>query len=758
MCALKLKKEVKVKEYQWASLFPFPHTRSLAQSLKLPVLCFMLGCLVFDSAADEKSLEFQVDEKPATINVPRLGINLGEWVAWGSAQYPLNILKNPGFEGVIERAVVIVKASDERGFLDDTVWTARPDSFWAGARFEVKSGYQAGARGVLFDSVASGSQDLPQFMVQGKAPVLMPGDVVSLTRINDAALPEQWWFSKAPLPGQLSVDSHDKRPGSTGIRSLALKPYIGKPVEVMSYLDAIGDRAGKLLPVNGEWRIRFWMRETESGAKVTVRFRRLNGGSDVFFQESFQPTANWQFFERSFKTADKGAAGTLELNISSNSDSGRILLDDFELGPASQDKTTVFRPEVLSTLKQLRPGYLRDWQGQLGDTVDNRLADPFSRRPSRYRPGDGSAFSYNLDEFFQLAQTVGAQPWIIIAPTMGDEELGKLGRYLAKQTDVFHFNEMLVEFGNENWNTVFRPAGIPDYKAHGKAATRAFQQLLAGANNHPAIRTIVNGQYVNPWAALKMLEGTANAQALAVAPYFLFTLNKSDDPLAELFKQDDFLTEEIHAVQARGKELMVYEVNLHTTGGDAPSELRDRATTSAAAGSALAKRLMIALNLGVKRQCIYQLSQYDAFVEQTKGTRGLVKLWGVVRDLGETQRIRPTGLAMSMLNQALPADIHLVKNKAPDIDKDITLTAFRRENGWALAAVSAKPAMQNVTVNFPANKSKSSWRVLRLKSATPFSSNEDTEDVRIVEEPIIPRENSISFTINPFGFVMLISD
>ena len=113
---------------------------------------------------------------------------------------------------------------------------------------------------------------------------------------------------------------------------------------------------------------------------------------------------------------------------------------------------------------------------------------------------------------------------------------------------------------------------------------------------------------------------------------------------------------------------------------------------------------------------------------------------------------------MSMLNQALPADIHLVKNKAPDIEKDITLTAFRRENGWALAAVSAKPAMQNVTVNFPANKSKSSWRVLRLKSATPFSSNEDTEDVRIVEEPIIPRENSISFTINPFGFVMLISD
>jgi hypothetical protein len=111
-----------------------------------------------------------------------------------------------------------------------------------------------------------------------------------------------------------------------------------------------------------------------------------------------------------------------------------------------------------------------------------------------------------------------------------------------------------------------------------------------------------------------------------------------------------------------------------------------------------------------------------------------------------------------MLNQALPADIHLVKNKASEVDKDITLTAFHRDNGWAIAAVSAKPDMQNVTVNFPANKSKSSWRVLRLKSATPFSSNENTEDVRIVEEQIIAQEHSISFTINPFGFVMLISD
>ena len=721
-------------------------------------LCLALGLLISGTAAAENSLEFQIDEKPTTINVPRLGINLGEWVSWGASQYSVNVLKNPGFEGIIDRAIVIVKAADERGFLDDQTWTKRPDGFWAGARFEVRSGSEAGVQGILFDSLALGAQGLPQFIVRGKAPALAPGDVVSLTRINDVDLPGQWWFSKELLPGQLSMESRDKQPESPGLRSLAIKPQAGKPVEVISYLDGISDRAGKLLPVKGDWQLGFWIKETEPGAKVTVRFQRLNGGNAIFFQETFEPTSTWQRVERHFKAEDNGPAGTLELAITTAGDNGRVLLDDVNLGHQTKDTTTVFHPEVLAALQQLQPGYLRDWQGQLGDTFDNRLATPFARRSTRYRPGDGNAFIYSLEEFFNLAQTVGSQPWVIIPPTLGDEELRKLGHYLTEQIAVFHFNEMLVEFGNENWNSVFRPAGIPNHKAHGEAATRAFQQLLAGANNHPALQTIVNGQYVNPWAALKVLADAPNAQALAVAPYFLFKLDQADDPLLALFKQDDFLTEELNAVEKLGKELMVYEVNLHTTGGNADAELRDKATTSAAAGSALAKRLMSALNLGVKKQCIYQLAQYDAFVEQTQGNRGLVKLWGVVRDLAEAPRFRPTGLAMSMLNQALPGDIHLVKPKVGENDKDITLTAVHRANGWAIAVVSAKPETQKITITYPEQKSTAPWRVLSLTSATPLATNETAEEVRIVEQPITPEKNSISVTLKPYGFIVLVEN
>jgi hypothetical protein len=723
--------------------------------MKKPAILIL--CAFFLSSVEaDTGLQFQVDPQAMTSNSPRLGINLGDWSAWGASQLPINVLKNPGFEGIIDRAIIIVKAADAFGFSDNTVWTQRPDGFWAGAQYDVRSGAQAGTQGVLFDSLAVGKQKLPEFIVTGKAPALLPGDVVSLTRVNDKELPSQWWFSKDLLPGQLTVVSNDKRPGSPGVRALALKPLPGKPVEILSYLDAIGDRAGKLLPIKGIWKLCFWMRQTEPGAKITVSFRRLNGG-EAFYQETFQPTAQWQVFERSFNAQDNGAPGTLELSLRSEGNNGSIVLDDMELGSVSGSNASSFRPELLTVLKQLQPGYLRDWQGQLGDTFKNRAAILFARRASRYRPGEESSFSYNLEEFFQLAQAVGSQPWIIVPPTMGDQELRKLGQYLSSQIKAFHFKEMLVEFGNENWNSVFRPAGIPDYKAHGEAATRAFQQLMKGAKNHPAIRTIVNGQYVNPWLSLKFLDGVPNAHALAVAPYFLFKLDETDNLLTALFEQDDFYTETMAATLTRGKELMIYEVNLHTTLGNASSTTRELATTSSAAGAALARRLMTALNLGVKRQCLYTLAQYDAFIEPSPDKREIVKLWGVVRDLGDTQRFRPTGLVMAMLNQVLPADIHKVNSLDADVDKNITLTAFHNTKGWALAAVSAKAYQQKITIHFP-GKQQQLWRVLRLDSPSPTASNENNENVRIKEEHMISQNDTISLTIPAYGFVVMLAD
>ena len=47
--------------------------------------------------------EFKIDNGIIAGHVPRLGVNLGEWTAWGAAQLSRNVLLNQGFEGNIDR-------------------------------------------------------------------------------------------------------------------------------------------------------------------------------------------------------------------------------------------------------------------------------------------------------------------------------------------------------------------------------------------------------------------------------------------------------------------------------------------------------------------------------------------------------------------------------------------------------------------------------------------------------------------------------
>lgn len=111
---------------------------------------------------------------------------------------------------------------------------------------------------------------------------------------------------------------------------------------------------------------------------------------------------------------------------------------------------------------------------------------------------------------------------------------------------------------------------------------------------------------------------------------------------------------------------------------------------------------------------------------------------------------------MSMLNQALPADVHSVKSLTAD-DPGITLTALHATKGWwALAAVSGKAQAQQISVQMPVPKGAQTWRLLRLFSPSPTDSNEDQENVRIVEEQAVSENGRINLTVSPYGFVVVL--
>lgn len=712
------------------------------------------GITVREAAA----LHFQVDERVAVPEMKRVGLNLGSWTAWGAEQLCANVLKNPGFEGMIDRAIVIVGRAVPGRFSDDAGWLGRADGFWAGASYEVLSGRSAGRRGRLIDSHRTGEEKLPEYIAEDGTLLLGVGDVVSLTLISDEKLPALWWVPEQSA-GLIAVERNDRRPGSTGARSLALTPTAGRAAEIISYLDAISERAGKMLPVAGAWRLTFWSRAPSGGAQLYVEFGRAS--APLFLSKTVTVGRGWTKTTLDFEARDDGPAGLLGLRLQAGAGGGRLLLDDVELEPA-QAKPFPFRKEVVELLRRLRPGYLRDWQGQLGDTLANRLVNSFARRTARARPeaDEKAEFHYSLPDFLSLCKLVGANPWVIIPPAFTQDELKGLGRFLAARQKTDGFEEIVLEFGNENWNPLFRPGAIPDARAHGEAAQRAFVGIREGAGGHVPLKLVVNGQHANPEAALAFLRQTPSADVLAVAPYFFTSMRASvglDENLAALFAGDGGRLRGIsEAVGATGKELAVYEVNLHTTGGDATASKREPLTAGAAAGSALAKTLLDSMSLGARRQCVYAFAGYDAFADDGKK---LVKLWGVTRDLGETRRLRPQGLALMLINRAVGGDLYAYHMVDSVGDERVSLGVFRPEGMWTAAVASAASVARQISITFPADESETprTMRLLLLDAPSPTSTNEDREEVRIKEETVTVEHGTATFNLPAYGMAVLVS-
>jgi hypothetical protein len=409
---------------------------------------------------------------------------------------------------------------------------------------------------------------------------------------------------------------------------------------------------------------------------------------------------------------------------------------------------------MIEALKALRPGYLRDWQGQLGDTLKNRLAPIFARRPVRYNPdpqNDGQAFMYSLPDFLALCHMIGARPWIVVPTTFYDSEFAGLGDYLVAAQKIYRFSEIVVEFGNENWNGIFRSAGIQNPQVMGQAANRAFLLLRGSAGRSMPLHLVVNGFFANaPFGEQALLNAPA-ADAVDVAPYFFYTLG-ADEPeqqaLRAMMNWSD-MSGQLSPLQASaaraGKAVDVYEVNLSTTDGTAPSSQRNPLVAGTISGAALANRLIAGMYAGLRRQNVYDLAQYDY-----SSSAGEVRLWGILHDLATSAGFRPTGLALEMLNSAIAGDFHAV-NAAGGLE-GIDAAAFSTSAGWSLAIVSTESAPIQFSIELPSGGVRPS-RLLMLSAPSLTSSNESTPEVRIVETTLSP---ALHITIPAYGFIVLL--
>lgn len=658
--------------------------------LRRPVLAAMtLGLLAAaaTTAAAAAAPAVQLSPGEAVGELARIGVNLGGRTVWGAEQLMANVLRNPGFESVLDGALIIVADVNGASVLDDSRWTARPAGFWTGAAYEVLSGPAAGRRGRVIDNHRISDQAADTLALDPPVPMLRVGDVLAVQGQQDTTAAPLWWTQ-----GQV-LSTSEKRPGSLGRRSVRLSATPGRPAAVLHYLDNIGARAGKLLPVNGKWRLAVWLRASQPGTRVRLSFGRQGRPAWLDQVRSMAPGSGWRLEEITFDAQDDGPTGPLQLAITC--ESGEVLVDDVELGAAVAPQTGGFRAEVIDTLRAMRPGYLRDWQGQLADTPDNRAAAVMARHPIRYRPGEDEVqFAYSLDEFLALAADVGARPWLVLPATSTPAQARDFGALLRRAWQRHHFDEIVVEHGNEHWNSIFRPAGIAQPGVLAEVADRAFAALRQGAGPEVPLHRVIGTLYVDGSAAGRMMNLSRQSEGVAVAPYFLYRQDageNTDAVLDRALHEDIAPLRQASAAAAAAKRTVdVYEVNFHTTAGSASPAERDAVVTAPAAGAALMRRLLQSASAGVQRQAVYALAGYDTFTEGDP--RQLTQLFGITRDLTRMSNWRATGAAVQSLNRVLGGIAHRATcTGARAACADITALSLACGTRWAIVSAAAQP-------------------------------------------------------------------
>ncbi|MCB1112402.1 MAG: hypothetical protein KDK72_07095 [Chlamydiia bacterium] len=693
-----------------------------------------------------------VDENAHLPMTHRVGVNLGTWSTWGAEQLPCNIIMNPGFEGKRDRIIVIVSRVSDNSFFDERGLN-HPDGYWNGATYDIRTGPSAGKTGKIKQSYSTGPGDLPQYIVDGPMPELNDKDVIVLNQTHQDINPVAIWWIPRSAGNSIHVDPKEHRPGSEGVQSLVLEPRSGVLAEAQFYWDGIFERAGKLLMVNGPWRFSIWAKAESEGAALDINFQRLNG-TGPFLRKIVELTTDWEEYVYDFEGVDDGPPQFLKLGLTGLGQKVKIWLDDVSLCSIQQETPTPFRKDVVEALKEIRPYCIRDHQGQLGDSFENRIAPVYKRGAFRYRVAGGGPqwwFGYSNPDLLDLCEYVKSYPWIIMPPVYSDEECLAFGKFLAEHANKERFDEVYVEFGNENWNWIFRAAGIPYPKPCGEAADRAFRLIKEGAGNQVNLNAIINGQYAVPSLALQFLKYCKHADQLAVAPYYCYSLSAKqtdEKSLHALFADTDKPLKSVAAgVKELGKKLSVYEVNAHTTQGDADFAERNRVVAGAASGTALVRRLLQGVYNGAHPQNVFVLAGFDVGVANVDEW---ARLWGIYRDLSPTNRPRPTGLGMAMLNKVLGGSLHKVNS-----GEDITSAAFRTEKNWKAVFASENPSPVLVELTFPDDGRDLPGGMLYLDAISPFDTNEEYEGVRISEGDLTIDGRTVRFTIPAWGLVVL---
>lgn len=719
---------------------------------------------------------FRVTNQVILPNVTRLGINLGEQTYYDSGQMTKNLLyRNPGFEGMEYRSILHCLVGGTGSCIDSRHAFQWPAGFWDGARYDVLDGSASGQRGKVTTSGPSkdGGGSGYGLRLDGRA-AIGAGDWLAVSKEFPGDPASGWWPS---VQGGAHLEAERKDLSALTAGRQALRIEAGSPgqsAEIKSYFDTTEGRS--FLRLKGAYKLSFRAKSLSGAQLIHVSVKRIANPTRVYLDRDIPLTRLWGDYQADFN-ADEDAAVAAPVEVSFSVNNEALLLDDIDLEQTSGSRSngTAFRDEVVETLKELHPGVLRlmSSHAELGSTIDNLLKLPMARQRSGFSTWSSSMedIPVGIPEFLELCSEVGAEPWIVAPTAISREEAVELAEYLAgapstaggairvaqsrREPWTRAFRTIHIELGNETWNGIFQGETIEDAAAFGRRANQVFGAFRSAAGPDRTQFDLVVGAFTAvPDRNSSLLTAASQADSLAIAPYLMHSVTnwKSDDDLyGPLLAQPEQMSRDgvVHAsrVSARGRQLAVYEVNLHTTEGTAPADVLNRFTPSAAAGIAVTGHMLRMMrDQGIRDEMLFSLPQF----EFKRGDGTSVRLWGSVVEMGG--RWRPQLITEALANRAMRGDMVRVEVSGDNPTRDQAegndgvqlkgvheLDAYAFQQGQSHGMILFNYGLRlarSVDVEAPGITSSVRVKVWRVTNSGLGSSNETTTQVTVRQEEI----------------------
>ncbi len=771
---------------------------SLRAALSLALLAVVFASAGHAQAANDAATgvtQLRVTNQVLLSRVTRLGVNLGEQNFYDSGQMLKNLLaRNPEFAGMRYRSIFHCDTGGAGNCVDTWPGIHFAADFWNGATYEVLEGAAKGQHGSVTAATPGAGGYVLTLSAGGRA--IGAGDWIAVEK-ETADEPGAGWWPTLNGGARLAIERNDLPPGIPVRQALKIDAMgAGEEADLNAYFDSTAGMT--FVPLRGRYRLTFRAKSlsgalngsttgSKTGSSVMrVHVARLAPGLRRYLDLNVQLTPAWAEYSEEFTANEKDLpAAAVQTGFSVAG--GTVLVSDVSLEQVGGDPTnhTAFRDEVVETLKELHPGVLRLMESDagLGSTVENLLSSPEARERSGYRAWFKASddVAIGIPEFLELCRETGAEPWIDAPTAMSLDETRLLAEYLAgpvttqggalraaagrSEPWTQAFRTIHIELGNETWNADFRGETIQDATAYGRRANVVFAAFRAAAGPAADQFDLVVGTHAyDPGRNAALLAAVPLANSLAIAPYLMRSVTQwaNDDQLyGPLLAEPEQMSREGFVAQAArsagGRQLAVYEVNLHTTGGDPPQSVLDRFTPSAAAGVAVAGHMLRMMrDHGVRDELLFNLAQYEFGRSDGK----TVRLWGrgVVRGAGG--RKRPQFLTESLANRAIRGDLVKVEIAGDDPTNNLSAgnDGVRLRNAHEIDAYAFQDGRWHSLVVFnyglhvarrfrieaPGLAHSANAKVARLVSSSPGDTNEETTKVTIEEERLAGSEITVA--------------